>query len=128
MEELLVTLLASSPPLVSLVNQRIQWGTREQASGLPAVSLAKVSGGPVYSDEGEAGLTETRVQIDCWASTFGTATAVARAVQAQLSGHFDGFFRYISLDVSRDLSEGGGNQAEYQHRTSMDFIILHGSI
>lgn len=125
MEELLLARLAASSALVALVGDRLQWGLREQATVLPAVTLNKVSGGPIYVDEGEVGLSEQRVQIDCWAVSFGDATALAREVRTQLSGWFDSAFRYISLDVERDLSEGGANQAKYEYRTSMDFIILH---
>jgi hypothetical protein len=128
MEELLRARLVASTALAALVGARIQWGLREQATALPAITLSKVSGGPLYSDEGEVGLDEHRVQIDCWASTYGDATEVARAVRAQLSGYHVGDFRYISLDASRDMSEGGANQAEYEYRTSMDFIILHRSV
>jgi hypothetical protein len=128
MEELLRTLLAGSTALTTLIGERLQWGFREQATALPAVTLTKISGGPLYSDEGEVGLDETRVQIDCWAASFTSATAVARAVREQLSGYFDANFRYISLDVQRDMREGGANQEEYEYRVSMDFIILHRSI
>jgi len=128
MEELLRTLLAGSTALTTLIGERLQWGFREQATALPAVTLTKISGGPLYSDEGEVGLDETRVQIDCWAASFTSATAVARAVREQLSGYFDANFRYISLDVQRDMREGGANQEEYEYRVSMDFIILHRSV
>jgi len=128
MEELLRTLLADSTALTTLISERLQWGFREQATALPAVTLTKISGGPLYSDEGEVGLDEVRVQIDCWAASFTSATAVARAVRARLSGYFDANFRYIALDASRDMREGGANQEEYEYRVSMDFIILHRSV
>lgn len=128
MEELLRTLLAGSSALTTLVGERLQWGFREQATALPAVTLTKISGGPLYADEGEVGLGENRVQIDCWASSFTSATAVARAVKDVLSGYFDANFRYIALDAERDMREGGANQEEYEYRVSMDFIILHGSV
>lgn len=130
MEELLrALLLAGSPsPLAALVGDRVQWGSRDQASGLPAVTLIKISGGPGYADDGEVGLDEIRVQIDCWASTFSGATALARVVRDQISAYHDNDFRHIALDASRDLREGGSNQADYEFRTSMDFIILHRSV
>ena len=125
MEELLLSRLEASTALTALVADRIQWGRREQASILPAVTLNKVTGGPLYADEGEVGLAEHRIQIDCWGDSFASATAIARAVHAQLSGYTDANFEYISLDAERDLSEGGANQANYEYRTSMDFVILH---
>jgi hypothetical protein len=128
MEELLLAVLQASTPLVALVGTRMNWGSREQAAALPAVTLNKVSGGPLYADEGEVGLDEVRVQIDTWASSFSASTAVAREVRAQISGYEDANFPYISLDVVRDLREGGANQAAYEYRVSMDFIVLSRSV
>lgn len=128
MEELLIARLLASSALVALVEDRVQFGSREQAAGLPAVTLTKISGAPVYSDEGEAGLDETRVQVDCWGSSMTSALAVSRAVRNQISGYVDNDFRYISLDAIRDMREGGANQAEYEYRVSCDYLILHRSV
>lgn len=127
MEELLLTQLLGSTGLTTLVGDRIAWGSREQAAPLPAVTLNKISGGPLYSDEGEVGLDDVRVQVDCWAGTVTAATAISRAVRAAISGYRDDFFRYITLDAVRDMREGGANQTDYEYRVSMDFIILSGS-
>lgn len=129
MEELLRTLLTGGSPnaLTALVGERVTWGRREQADALPAVTLNKISGGPDYADDGETGLDEIRVQIDCWALTNTTVQAVSRAVRDLISAHTDDTFRHIALDAVRDLSEGGANQTDYEYRVSMDFIILHGS-
>ncbi len=124
MEEMLITKLLATSGLTSLVGDRISWGSREQAAALPAVTLNTISGGPLYSDEGEVGLDDVRVQIDCWASTVTAAKAVGRAVRAAISGFHDDFFRYITLDAIRDMRESGANQTDYEYRVSMDFIIL----
>lgn len=127
METQLITLLTGATGLAALVSDRITWGRREQASPLPGVTLNKISGGPVYADDGEAGLDEIRVQIDCWGATNTSAQAVAAQVRAALSAHTDSYFRHCALDTIRDLWEGGANQAEYEYRVSMDFILLFGS-
>lgn len=127
MEEALITLLAGNGTLTGLVGDRLSWGSREQGAALPAVTINAISGGPIYSDEGEVGLDDIRVQIDCWASTLTSAKAVGRAVRAVISGFHDATFRYVTLDAIRDMREGGTNQADYEYRVSMDFIILSGS-
>jgi len=58
-------LLAASA-IAEFVGNRITWATRPQASAFPAIVLQVIDGVPVYADEGETGLTATRVQADCW--------------------------------------------------------------
>jgi hypothetical protein len=127
MEEGLIQRLLSDGGLAALVGSRVHAGSRPQGSALPAVVLHRIGGGPLYADDGEAGLDEARVQIDCWGASYGDAKMVARAVTARLSA-FTGaaggvMFRYVMLDAERDLREGGANAAEYLFRTSLDFIV-----
>lgn len=125
MEEALRTLLLQSSTLAGLVGERLQWGAREQATALPAVTLNKISGAPFYDDDGETGLDQFRVQIDCWADTMTAAKQVSRAVRGQISGYGPtNDFRYIEIDAERDMREGGANQEAYEYRVSMDFIVL----
>ena len=89
--------------------------------------LHRISGAPLYADDGEAGLEQARIQIDCLADTYAGAKLVARGVKAALSG-FEGTvgattFQFIELDTERDLREGGGNAADYPFRTSLDFLV-----
>jgi hypothetical protein len=127
MEEALFTLLLGDTGLAPMVGGRIYPSARPQASPLPAITLQRIGGGPLYADDGEVGLEEARLQIDCWGATYTSAKQVARAVTLRLSG-FDGqvgatVFQSIELDAERDLREPGSNAAEYPFRTSLDFII-----
>jgi uncharacterized protein DUF3168 len=127
MEEALIALLLGDTALAALIAQRIFPASRPQASPLPAVTLQRIGGGPLYADDGEVGLEEARLQIDCWGSTYTSAKQVARAVTRRLSG-FDGpvgitVFQSIELDAERDLREPGSNAADYPFRASLDFII-----
>jgi hypothetical protein len=90
MEAALTDHLLASAALVALVGPRITWDERPQGDALPAVVLQWIDGAPEYSDEGFAGLTAARLQIDCWA-THGAgnngstlAKEVARLVVAAL--------------------------------------------
>jgi hypothetical protein len=127
MEESLIQLLLADSGLSALVSTRVYPGSRPQGSALPAVVLNRISGGPGYADDGETGLTNTRIQIDCWAATYGQAKLVARAVTASLSD-FQGtigntVFCSVMLEDERDLREGGGNVPENPFRTSLDFDV-----
>ena len=127
MEASLIQLLLSDSGVSAHVSTRVYPGARQQGSALPAITLTRISGGPLYSDEGEAGLDDARIQIDCWAETYSAAKLLARAVKAVLSG-FDGTvgttsFACVWLDNERDFRETGSNAAEYLFRTSLDFTV-----
>jgi hypothetical protein len=85
MEQSLIQRLLSNSGLSALVSNRVHPGSRPQGSALPAIVLNRISGGPGYADDGETGLTNARIQIDCWAATYRQAKLVARAVTASLS-------------------------------------------
>ena len=108
---------------------RVYPGARPQGSALPALVFNRIDGAPLYADDGEVGLAQARVQIDCWAATYTAAKQLARAVKASLSGFVGEAggvdFPSILIDAERDLREGGSNAAEYLFRTSIDFIVWH---
>lgn len=126
-EQALIQYLLDDAPLVALVDVRIS-PTREQGGALPALTLTRISGAPEYADDGEVGLQEARVQIDCWASTYGEAKNVAIAVTNRLSAVRDVVqdgltFLYITLDNEQDFREGGSENFEYLHRVCLDFLV-----
>jgi hypothetical protein len=129
MEEGLIAKLLATSGVTSLVQARVYPGRRPQASVLPAVAMNRISGAPVYTDQGEAGLATARVEIDCWGETYTSAKQTARAVIAALSAFFGtagGYtFQYVLLDAERDFSEAGSNAAEYLYRTNLDFIVWY---
>ena len=102
MEEALIAKLLATTAITTLVSNRIFVGARPQASTLPAIVVNRVSGAPLYSDDGEDGLEESRFQIDCWGSTYSSAKGLARAVRGALSA-FQGTQSPVkfSLCVSR---------------------------
>jgi hypothetical protein len=129
-EEALLAHLLASPDVSAQVGTRVYAGDRPQGSGLPAITIARISGGPEYADEGEIGLDNPRVQIDCWALTYTAAKRAARAVRAALSGldaEVGGVrFHLATLETERDDRERGSNAAEYQYRVSQDWLIWNG--
>lgn len=130
MEEALATLLLGTSAIASLIGNRLTWLVRVQNSPLPSLVLNVISNVPEYSDEGDAGLKQARVQIDCWALTYASAKALARAVKARLSGMRETAsgveFSAAWVDLEQDLFDtGAAGQSLY--RVSLDILITHDS-
>jgi hypothetical protein len=129
MEEALIGRLLVAPGVAAMVEERVFPGSRPQGSALPAVVFSLVDGAPLYADEGEVGIAQARIQIDCWADSYAGAKTLARAVKACLSdfvGEAGGTqFLSIFIDAERDLREGGSGAADYPFRTSIDFTVWH---
>jgi len=126
-EEALIAYLLAATAVSTLVGTRVVPYSLLQGSSLPAVTVQRISGAPLYADDGETGLENPRFQIDAWALTYSQAKTLARAVKDTLSA-FAGttggvLFQYIMLENEQDLREGGANAAEYRYRTSLDFIV-----
>jgi len=127
MEGELIDLLLTHAPIAAIVGTRVYPARRAQGSAFPAIVVTRVSGQPLYADDGEVGLQDARVQIDSVAMTYTEAKNLAQAVRARLTAfsgvHGDVNFSYIMLDEERDLPESGANAAEYTTRVAMDFIV-----
>lgn len=136
MEEALTSWLLEDDGIASLVGSRITWVARPQASGLPAIALTRIDGAPVNSDDGADALTESRVQVDCWALTYAAAKGAARAVISRVSGieivHGGVDFQGVYIDGEADTFDSGSNvgtgTAERLYRTRLDLIIWHKEI
>jgi hypothetical protein len=125
MEAALTSLLLAHTALTTLVGQDITPNVRQQASGLPAVVLTRISGERDYHMGGSSNLTQSRIQIDCYGSSWPQAKSVARAVISCLSG-FNGtatgsVIRSAMLDSERHFFDG--EDPEAVHRVSLDFNI-----
>lgn len=70
----------------ALVGTRIYPLVVPQDASLPAIAYQRVSGGPTYTQDGDANLTPARFQFTCLGSSYSQAKAVATAVRAAISG------------------------------------------
>lgn len=128
MEESLIGLLLATSGVTAVVSTRINWNKSASPAVPPYVILRKVSGARDYRMSGATGLTETRMQADCYGTTYASAKAAARAIEAALSGYrgasgtttFDGIF----LIDERDLIDDDESPADL-HGVSLDFMIWH---
>lgn len=129
MEEALRAILASDAGVAALVSSRVYWGLAPQSVTGDFLALYVVSGNRDYHMGGASGLRETRVQVDCWASSYGAAKTIARAVESAISG-FSGSqsgkaFRGAFINSERDDNESDTADTASRYRTSLDLIIWH---
>lgn len=115
--------LLEADPAITAITAHINWGAHPQGKPFPAAVLTVISDTPSYTLEGPDGLSAIRVQIDCYAMTYGAAKDLSRAIRAKLSGHSGGQFQGVFLAGLRDGREGGTNEADRPFRVSMDFMV-----
>lgn len=126
MEAALIAKLLATAGVTNLVSTRINWSRRPQGAALPAIVLHRVSGTPDVHHAGASGLVVSRVQVDCWAASYGSAKAVARAVETAVTAQTftQGATRFdvILIDSERDDST---DETTPLFRTSLDLMVHH---
>jgi hypothetical protein len=128
MEEALRAYLLAVPAVNTACGGRMYWSVRPQGSAYPSCVLTIVSRLPERTYSGPAALAQARVQVDCYADTYGQAKALYRAVKAVLNNltftnsgkRFWGF-----AENERDLTDSGATDATRIHRVSADFLLWH---
>jgi len=124
MEAALIAKLLATAGVTALVSTRINWSRRPQGAALPAIVLHRVSGTPDVHHAGASGLVVSRVQVDCWGASYGSAKAVARAVEATITAQTftQGATRFdvILIDSERDDST---DETTPLFRTSLDLMV-----
>lgn len=126
MEAALIAKLLATAGVTALVSTRINWSRRTQGAALPAIVLHRVSGLPDVHHAGASGLVVSRVQVDCWGETYGSAKAAARAVETAVTAQTftQGAVRFdvILIDSERDDST---DETTPIFRTSLDLMVHH---
>jgi hypothetical protein len=124
MEEALLALLRGSASVTALVpTARINWRRHPQGQPWPGIVLHAINDRDEYAIADVADLSEARVQIDCWATTYGQAKAISRAVRALLSGYQGGVFYQMRLNGARDARSTGTNEPDDPAGVSLDFTF-----
>jgi hypothetical protein len=129
MQEDLRAMLLAEPELTALVGTRITWNGRAQGSPLPAIVLTTVSEVTDYTYGASVTLLTSRVQADIWATSYGSAIGVDRAMAPTLNGYrghygatdFEGIFLESRFDGAEEPAAGAGPI----HRISRDVIVKH---
>src|SRR3989304_2505917 len=113
MEEAFRALLVAASAGTALAPAaRINWGAHPQGAALPAIVLTVIGDAESHTLAGPDGLSQGRVQVDCYAASYKAAKQLARAVRAALDGYRGGNFSGVFLAASRDGREGGTNEAD----------------
>ena len=124
MEAALIAKLLATTAITNLVSTRINWSRRPQGSALPAIVLHRIDGTPDVHHGGASGLVSSRVQVDCWAESYGSAKAIARAVEAAITAQTftQGAIRFdvILIDAERDDTS---DETTPLFRTSLDLMV-----
>lgn len=128
MEAALIARLLGAAGVTALVGQRINWSRRVQGEALPAIVLHRIDGGRDYHTQGPSGLIESRVQVDCWGKSYGSAKAVARQVEAAVSGarFIQGAIRFDAILIV-DERDDSFDETTPIFRTSLDLAVHHAS-
>lgn len=135
--ETVIAILLETAPVAAIVDARVFPRMMPDATDFPAIVVTKVYGNGAYTMEGDAGLEDARVQIDCY-SDRGEAAAIAlkKAVRQKLSGFKGGSSSGspCAIDASfcindTDMSESGTERAGPRlKRRMLEFRIWNRSL
>lgn len=127
----LYNFLSNEASITALVSTRIFPVRVPQAQTTkPCITYTRISGQRIRDFDGEVGIENPRIQIDCWANTFASAFSVADAVRLKLDGkrgNINSNFLYgcyldderHSFVTPKDASDKG------VYRISVDYIFWH---
>jgi hypothetical protein len=125
MEAAFIARLLATAGVTALVSTRINWLRRPQGSALPCIVLHRIDGTPDVTHGGRSGLVVSRVQVDCWGASYGSAKAIARAVETAITAQTftQGATRFdvILIADERDSTFDENNTPIF--RTSLDLIV-----
>jgi hypothetical protein len=119
------TYLLADATLTTLVGTRMYPLKLPQAPTMPAIIYTWISGARVHSTDGPSGLSNPRVQFDCWAQTYLEAEALLEALRKRLDG-FQGtagssWIQAVFFETERD----GYDDDTELYRRSADFFVWY---
>lgn len=111
----------------------INWVTRPDKEGLPAMTLETISSIGQYAQGGRSNETPTRVQFDIWSNTYDAARKIAKALVEYLNppGDFEDVivgstrFHRFYFDADRDLPVMDLQGGERVYHIALDAEIWH---
>lgn len=85
--ETVIQLLTAGPDVAAIVDERVYADEAPDGATYPLLVVTKVAGPGAYTNDGDTGLEEARVQVDCYTDQGGEALITLRtAVRRRLSG------------------------------------------
>ena len=125
MEEHFRAILTGSASVTAITSTRIDYGETGQGKPNPRIVLWTIGDNEGHTMRGPDGLSQGRVQVDCYGDTYAAAKLLSRAVRTSLDGYTDANFQGIFHAGTRDFREGGSNEVTRPFRVSLDFITNH---
>lgn len=123
MEEALRLILKQSAAVGEAVDGFVEWAAQPEGRTAPYITLHRIGGLRSQTTDGPDGMIESRVQVDCWGTTYTEAKIAARAVIFALNGHRDMTFRHVAVENERD--DHDLDPPDPLYRTSLDLRVIH---
>ena len=124
MEEAIRAALLSFSPVTAIVGNRVNFG-HTQGATVPRIALTTISDNNGHSLDGPDSVATARVQVDCYATTYGGAKVLGRAVRKGLDGYSNSVLQGVFIAGARDTQEGGTNEAQRLYGVSLDFMVSY---
>lgn len=119
------TFLLADATLTTLISTRLYPGVLPQNPILPAMTYQWISGPRFHSTDGPSGLSNPRIQFDCWASTYLEAETVFTALRKRLDG-YQGMAGSSRIQAAFLESERDEYEDEARlYRRSADFFVWY---
>lgn len=127
MEAALFKHLSTQAGVTALVGTRIYPLVLPQNVAYPAIRYQRISTPRVYSKSGPSGDSRPRLQIDCWALTYGDAKRLADAVETAMKGFAGTHNGHRVASVVCDDEQDGyePDPAPPVYRRTLDFLIWY---
>jgi len=114
-EQQIIQVLTGGSPLPTAAGNNVYALVLPDNSSLPAITFQRISSTPVNDFSGHSGLDQVRMQVDCWAMTYGASKALAVQVRELMTEA--GFKALLATD--RDDYE----QDTQIYRASTDYMV-----
>ncbi len=124
LESELVTRLEDDAGVGAVAGNRIYPINLPQNPTLPAVTYQRITGPRLRHLTGASGRGDARIQIDCWAVTYGAGKSLAAAIQASLHGYIGLLTTVkVAITLSNEIDDYDEDAREW--RIIQDYVIQH---
>jgi hypothetical protein len=106
--------------IIALVGARVYPCDLPQGAPLPALTVLEVSGAPLMADDGNVGIENGRMQIDCRSFSYADSKDLAVVVKNSLESSIA--FLLIELLEERDMRDTGTG-GEYPFHVVLDYNV-----
>jgi hypothetical protein len=118
--------LIADAGVIAIAGQKVYWGIAPQGTALPYIRLNTISDPRPENLQGYDAARVTRVQADCFSSSYAQARALAEAVVSAVAlPTTAGGIRFgrTKAEGPRDLGED--TASGFVHRASVDLLVEH---